>query len=139
MSTVTASATRIIDAPCDKVWRAETDPRHFEQWFGAKPGSVRTDPRSGGAWSAVVTPGGTEIELSGQYVEVVEHRRLVMTIPNGPEYVEVTITFTDLGDGRTEVTSSTPVPPEARQQAEETAASILAAVAAIAEALRPAR
>ena len=135
MSTVTASATRIIDAPRDKVWHAETDPRHFEQWFGAKPGSARTDPRSGGTWSAVVTPGGEEIELSGQYVEVLEHQRLVITIPNGPEYVEVTITLTDLGDGRTEVTSSTPVPPEARQQAEEIASSILAKVAAIAEAL----
>ena len=75
MSTVTASATRIIDAPCDKAWRAETDPQYFEQWFGAKPGSARTDPRSGGTWSAVVTPDGKEIELSGQYVEVIEHRR----------------------------------------------------------------
>src|SRR5215469_761603 len=68
MSTVAASATRIIDAPCDKVWRAQTEPQHFEQWFGAKPGSARTDPRSGGTWSAVVTPDGKEVELSGQYV-----------------------------------------------------------------------
>jgi uncharacterized protein YndB with AHSA1/START domain len=131
---ITAGATRIIDASCDAVWRAETEPRYFEQWFGAKPGSVKADLRTGGTWRAIVTPGGDEIELSGRYVEVVENHRLVMTIPNGPEYVEVTITFTDLG-GRTEVTSSTPVPAEARQLVEETAASILDAVAAIAESL----
>lgn len=131
---VTASATRVINASCANVWRAETEPCHFEQWFGAKPGSVQTDLRSGGSWRAVVTPGDEEIELLGSYVEVAENRRLVMTIPNGPEYVEVTISLTDLGD-RTEVTSSTPVPAEAKAIAEETAGSILEAVAAIAEAL----
>jgi len=133
-NTVTASATRVINASRDKVWRAETEPQYFEQWFGAKPGSVKADLRSGGTWSATVTPGGNEVELAGSYVEVTENEKLVMTIPNGPEYVEVTITFIDLGD-RTEVTSSTPVPPEAREIAEETAGSILDAVAAIAESL----
>src|SRR5215813_598897 len=133
-NTVTASVTRVINASRDKVWRAETEPQYFEQWFGAKPGSVKADLRSGGAWSATVTPGGSEIELAGSYVEVAENEKLVMTIPNGPEYVEVTITFIDLGD-RTEVTSSTPVPPEAREIAEEAAGSILNAVAAIAESL----
>lgn len=131
---VTASATRVINAPCDKVWRAETEPQYFEQWFGAKPGSVKADLRTGGSWSAIVTPDGQEIELSGSYREVIDNRRLVMTIPSGPEYVEVTVTFTDLGD-RTEVTSSTLVPAEAKQMAEETAGSILDAVAAIAESL----
>lgn len=128
---ITAGATRVIDASIDKVWRAETEPRYFEQWFGAKPGSVKADLRTGGSWSATVTPGGQDVELSGSYVEVIPGRKLVMTIPSGPEYAEVTITLTDLG-GRTEVTSSTPVPAEARQMVEETAGSILDAVAAIA-------
>jgi hypothetical protein len=57
-----------------------------------------------------------------------------MTIPSGPEYVELTITFTDLGD-RTEVTSSTLVPAEAKHMAEQTAGSFLDAAAAIAESL----
>jgi uncharacterized protein YndB with AHSA1/START domain len=132
--TVTASATRVINASPDKVWRAQTEPQYFEQWFGAKPGSVKADLRTGGSWNAIVTPDGQEIELKGSYLEVVVDSKLVMTIPNGPEYAEVTITFTDLGD-RTEVTSSTPVPPEAKQIAEEAAGSILDAVAAIAESL----
>jgi uncharacterized protein YndB with AHSA1/START domain len=132
--TVTASATRVINASCDKVWRAETEPQYFEQWFGAKPGSVKADLRTGGSWTATVAPGGQEIELNGSYLEVIPGRKLVMTIPNGPEYVEVTITLTDLG-GQTEVTSSAPVPAEARQMAEEAAGSILDAVAAIAESL----
>lgn len=130
--TVTASATRIINASCDKVWRAQTEPQYFEQWFGAKPGSVKADLRTGGSWSAIVTPGGQEIKLNGNYIEVIPRRKLVMTIPNGPDYVEVTITLTDLGD-QTEVTSSTPAPAEAKQIVEETAGSILDAVAKIAE------
>lgn len=132
---ITASATRVVNASCDKVWRAETEPEHFARWFGAKPGSVQTDLRGGGTWSAVVTPGGEEVELHGGYVEVVENQRLVMTVPNGPEYIEVAITLTDLGDGRTEVTSSTPCPEEARAVVEETAGSILDEVAKIAESL----
>ena len=132
--TVTASVTRVVNASCEKVWRAETEPQYFEQWFGAKHGSVQTNLRNGGSWSAIVTPDGQEITLEGSYVEVVENRRLVMTIPNGSEYAEVTIVLTDLGD-RTEVTSSTPVPAEAKQTVEETAGSILDAVAAIATSL----
>ena len=132
--TVTASVTRVVNAPCDKVWRAETDPRYFEQWFGAKPGSVKADLRTGGSWSAVVAPDGQEIKLEGRYLEVIDQRKLVMTIPNGPEYAEVTIDLTDLGD-RTEITSSTPVPAAAKQMVEETAGSILDAVAGIAESL----
>src|SRR5215510_14664049 len=108
-NTVTANATRVINASRDKVWRAETEPQYFEQWFGAKPGSVKADLRTGGTWTATVTPDGQEIELNGTYLEVIPSRKLVMTIPNGAEYVEVTITLTDLG-GQTEVTSSTPAP-----------------------------
>ena len=132
--TVTATATRVVNASCDKVWQAQTDPKYFEQWFGAKPGSVEADLRTGGSWTAIVTPGGQEIELEGSYVEVVDNRKLVMTIPNGPEYAEVTIELTDMGD-RTEITSSTPVPAAARSMAEQTAGSILDAVASIAETL----
>jgi uncharacterized protein YndB with AHSA1/START domain len=132
---ITVSVTRIVNASCDKVWRAETEPRYFEQWFGAKPGSVRADLRTGGTWSATVTPGGQEVELEGRYVEVVENSRLVMTIPNGPEMLDVAVGFKDLGDGRTEVTSSTRVAPEAKAIVEETAGGILAEVAKIAEGM----
>jgi hypothetical protein len=80
------------------------------------------------------TPGEQEIKLEGTFLEVIDDRKLVMTIPNGPEYAEVTIVFTGLGD-RTEITSSTPVPAQAKQMVEKTTASILGAVAAIAESL----
>ncbi|GAA1950460.1 SRPBCC domain-containing protein [Catenulispora subtropica] len=134
-TSITVSVTRTIDAPCDKVWRADTEPRHFERWFGAKAGSARTDLRTGGAWSAVVGGEGEEIQLEGHYVEVVEHRRVVMTVPNGPETLEVAVDFTDLGDGRTEVTSSTRVAAEAREIVEQTAGAILDEIAKIAESL----
>ena len=132
--TAIASATRIVNASCDKVWRAQTDPQYFEQWFGAKPGSVKADPQAGGSWSAIVVRGGEEIKLEGRYLEVIDHRKLVMTVPNGPEHAEVTIVLTDMAD-RTEITSSTPVPAEAKRMVEENAGSILGAVAAIAESL----
>lgn len=133
--TITVSVTRIINATCDKAWRADTEPEHFAQWFGAKPGSVRTDLRTGGTWSAIVTPDGEEIELEGRYIEVIEHHRVVMTVPNGPETLEVAVDFTDLGDGRTKVTTSTHVAAEAKEIVEQTAGAILAEVAKIAESL----
>jgi uncharacterized protein YndB with AHSA1/START domain len=133
--TITVAVTRVINATRDKAWRADTEPEYFAQWFGAKPGSVRADLRTGGTWSAVVTPGGEEIELEGRYVEVVEHRRVVMTVPNGPETLEVAVDFADLGDGRTEVTTSARVAAEAKEVVEQTAGAILAEVAKIAESL----
>jgi uncharacterized protein YndB with AHSA1/START domain len=136
--TITVSVTRTVDAPCDAVWRADTEPRHFEQWFGAKPGSARVDLRTGGTWSATVGAEGDEIHLEGRYVEVVDQRRVVMTVPNGPENLETTVDFTDLGDGRTDITSSTDVAAEAREIVEQTAGSILDKIAEIAESLKAA-
>ena len=105
--------TRVFDAPREVVWKAWTEPDQFANWFGSPPyttpaETVSMDVRPGGRWSAkmVSDEDGSELPFSGEYREVVEPERLVLTFddPNDPgANVEVlTITFTDLGD-RTEV------------------------------------
>lgn len=105
--------TRIFDAPRELVWQAWTRPEHFAQWFGGPPyvtppERVSMDVRPGGEWRATMVSeeDGSEIPFAGEYREVVEPERLVLTFadPADPNAdVEVlTITFTDLGD-KTEV------------------------------------
>jgi uncharacterized protein YndB with AHSA1/START domain len=68
----------------EKVWRAWTDPQALSSWFGAsKPGAVTTAEialRVGGRYRIVtqLTDGGTN-DVSGEYQEVVPHKRLVFT------------------------------------------------------------
>ena len=135
MSTATeiSTVTRIFDAPRDKVWTVVTEPQYFAQWFGAVPGSVELDVRSGGSWKASVAgPEGATFPLAGRYVEVARPERLVLTVPNpGGGEVEATITLTDLGDGRTEETFSAPVVAEASAEAEAGTNMIMDKIAGI--------
>ena len=68
----------------DKVWRAWTDPQALSRWFGAgRPGAVaeaQIDLRVGGSYRIVSTlPGGETHDVSGEYLEVLPHRRLVFS------------------------------------------------------------
>jgi uncharacterized protein YndB with AHSA1/START domain len=109
--------TRVFDAPREAVFRAWTEPVRFAQWFGL-PGStvpvesVSMDVRPGGTWRAtmLVGPDRTEIHWRGVYREVVAPGRLVFTLTDQPgeddeddEDDAVTVTLTDLGDGRTKM------------------------------------
>ena len=90
--------TRRFAAPVDVVWEAWTQPEHFERWFGARPGTVSVDVRAGGRWRATVdTPGGA-FDLSGRYIDVVEHDLLIWTMDAPGEAVVMTANFFDLGD-----------------------------------------
>jgi uncharacterized protein YndB with AHSA1/START domain len=101
--------TREFDAPREDVWREWTDPAAFADWFGApsaevRPDSVSMDVRAGGAWRATMLAGRNEIQWSGEYLEVVEPERLVLSIADQPEperWELVTVVLTDLGEGRT--------------------------------------
>jgi uncharacterized protein YndB with AHSA1/START domain len=68
-----------------KVWRAWTDPQALSRWFGAagRPDAVteaEVDLRVGGRYRMVSRlPGGETYDVSGEYQEVVPHRRLVFT------------------------------------------------------------
>jgi uncharacterized protein YndB with AHSA1/START domain len=92
--------TRIYDAPRDKVWRAWTQPEELVRWWGkrgwtARPDSLVMDVRPGGAFRVVTVndEDGREMISEGVYAEVVEPERLT--------FGESTVTFIDLGDGRT--------------------------------------
>lgn len=106
--------TRVFDAPRERVWSEWTEPDAFADWFGGPASevpldSVSMDVRPGGAWRATMFagPARREIPWSGEYLEVVEPERLVLSITDEPEprrYDLVTVTLVDLGEGRTEMT-----------------------------------
>jgi uncharacterized protein YndB with AHSA1/START domain len=104
---------RVFDAPRERIWKEWTEPESFADWFGGVQSevplsSVAMDVRPGGAWRLTMfaEPGRREIRWKGEYREVVEPERLVFTVSDQPGddvYELVTVVFTDLGDGRTEM------------------------------------
>jgi uncharacterized protein YndB with AHSA1/START domain len=103
---------RVFHAPRELVWKAWTEPHQLAEWWGP-PGwttpldSITMDVRSGGIFRLTgVSEDGTEMPQEGVYREVVEPERLVLDEPAEGAWHEgatSTVTFTDLGDGRTEV------------------------------------
>jgi uncharacterized protein YndB with AHSA1/START domain len=91
--------TRVFDAPRERVWRAWTRPEELVRWWGkrgwtAQPDTVVTDVRPGGTFRVVtVHDDGRTMVSEGVYREVVAPERL--------SFGDSTVTFTDLGDGRT--------------------------------------
>jgi uncharacterized protein YndB with AHSA1/START domain len=105
--------TRIFDAPRERVWREWTEPERFADWFGGTEcviplATVSMDVRPGGSWRATMLcdDGQREIQWHGEYHEVVEPERLVLTFCDQPGETAVelvTVVLVDLGDGRTEM------------------------------------
>ena len=104
--------TRTYDAPRELLWRAWTVPEELAQWWGP-PGwttpvdSVTMDVRPGGDFRLTsISDDGTEMPVVGVYREVVEPERLVLDEPAEHAWHDGSVsvvTFTDVGDGRTEV------------------------------------
>lgn len=104
---------RVLEAPRELVFAAWTEQAQATQWWGPHgftTAAAEMDVRIGGAWRRRMhSPEGTEHISSGVYREIVPPERLVFTFcweqggapGHGPETV-VTLTFADLGDGRTE-------------------------------------
>jgi uncharacterized protein YndB with AHSA1/START domain len=107
------SVTRIFDAPRERVWKEWTEPERFADWFGGRESevplsTVSMDVRPGGSWwmTMFAAPGRRVIHWKGEFREVVEPERLVFTVSDQPDddvYELITVVFTDLGDGRTEM------------------------------------
>jgi uncharacterized protein YndB with AHSA1/START domain len=105
--------TRVFDAPRELVWREWVEPERFADWFGGSEwevplSTVSMDVRPGGSWRLTMfaETGRREINWEGEYREVVEPERLVLTFSDQPGddvYELVTVVLTDLGDGRTEM------------------------------------
>jgi uncharacterized protein YndB with AHSA1/START domain len=105
--------TRVYAAPREAVWRAWTEPEQIAAWWGKRgwrtpPESVTLDVRPGGAFrlTSISDADGTEMRHDGVYREVLEPERLVFAELREGGAVG-TVTLTDLGDGRTEMTFHT--------------------------------
>lgn len=123
--------TRVFDAPRERVWREWTAPEAFADWFGGRDGevplsTVSMDVRPGGAWSLTMLvehEERREIHWHGEYREVVEPERIVLTISDQPEddrYELIVVVLRSLDDGRTEMTFEQRglMPPEEYERAE---------------------
>ncbi|APX97864.1 SRPBCC family protein [Natronorubrum daqingense] len=116
--------TRTFDAPREAVWAAWTDPEQVAEWWGPHGFTVpdcEVDARPGGAFSIdMEAPDGTVYPDEGEFHEVVEPERLVLTSrafedDDGGYQLEVrhTVTFEADGDQthltlEAEVASATP-------------------------------
>jgi uncharacterized protein YndB with AHSA1/START domain len=99
--------TRVFDAPREQVWRAWTEPARLAAWWGKRGwstpvSSVELDVRPGGVFrlNSINDEDGREMPMDAVYREVVEPERLVFARGDG---ATSSVTFTDLGDGRTEM------------------------------------
>jgi uncharacterized protein YndB with AHSA1/START domain len=121
--------TRVFEAPPERVWREWTDPEAFADWFGGRDGvvpleTVSMDVRPGGSWSMTMLAGPErrEINWHGEYRDVVEPERLVLTISDEPgngRYELLVVVLRPLADGRTEMTFEQrgAMPPEEYERA----------------------
>ncbi|WP_433302256.1 SRPBCC family protein [Actinoplanes sp. CA-030573] len=103
---------RICDAPREVVWRAWTDPDQLAAWWG--PAGMHTprdrvemDVRPGGVFRVVMVQEktGAEFPSDMRYTKVDEPSLLEFEWDGqrGLGGGKVTVTFRDLGDGRTEM------------------------------------
>jgi uncharacterized protein YndB with AHSA1/START domain len=111
-------ATRVIEirrvyaAPRERVWRAWTEPAQLVRWWGkrgwtARLDTIELDVRPGGMFrvTTVNDEDGSEMTSEGTYSEVDPPERLA--------FGEAVVTFTDLGDGRTEMSFRTTIEADA--------------------------
>jgi uncharacterized protein YndB with AHSA1/START domain len=108
----TITIVRDFDAPADKVYRAWTDPELVVQWLGPNSTEMKIDrwtATTGGNYRYTAWQGGEEVAaFFGSFHEARPGERLVQTFTweGMPDGVSLdTMTFTDLGDGRSRVTS----------------------------------
>jgi uncharacterized protein YndB with AHSA1/START domain len=97
------AVTRVINAPCEKVFRAWTEPQQLAQWFSPAEVELRdfkADVKIGGAFRIHYTGKKGEFIASGNYQEIVLNRRLKFSWTwkhyAMPDSV-VTVDFEDLG------------------------------------------
>ena len=107
---------QVFDAPREEVFKAWTVAERFAEWFGEHGSEipldkVAMDAQPGGKWHATMYHGPDRIEIpfAGEFLEVVEPERVVLTLTvpgeSQPGQAEVlTADLRDLGDGRTELT-----------------------------------
>ncbi|WP_052666813.1 SRPBCC family protein [Nitriliruptor alkaliphilus] len=104
--------TREFDAPPEKVFRAHTDPDLVVQWLGPRGLQLTVehyDCRTGGSYRYTHADADGEYRFYGAFHEVRAPERIVQTFTyeGFPDGVSLdTLTFEDLGDGRTRLVTS---------------------------------
>lgn len=103
---------RIYDAPRELVFECMTTPEHLTHFWGPYGIStplenIEIDLRPGGIFKTVMVDdaSGAEYPNIGVYVDVVAPEKLSFREPEVEGGMMTSITFKDLGDGRTEVTT----------------------------------
>lgn len=110
--------TRVFNAPRELVFKAWTEAKHIEHWFGPEGFTTRVtenDLRPGGQWCYVmIDADGTEYPSKGIFREIVPPERIVTTDEFGegiekvvnadlPQGMVVTVLFEEV-EGKTKVT-----------------------------------
>ncbi|MCC6498179.1 MAG: SRPBCC family protein [Propionibacteriaceae bacterium] len=103
--------TRDFAATPAQLLRAHVDPELYARWVGPNDISTRIDhwdARSGGSWAFTNLRDGEEFAFHGCFHEVSANRIVqTFTFDGWPEGVSLeTLTFTDLGDGRTRMVAT---------------------------------
>ena len=103
--------TRDFDATPAQLVKAHTDPELFVQWIGPDEIDTRIDhwdARTGGSWRFTNIHEGEEYGFHGCFHEVGDDRLVqTFTFEGAPEGVALeTLTFEDLGDGRTRLVAT---------------------------------
>jgi uncharacterized protein YndB with AHSA1/START domain len=100
--------TRVFNAPRDLVFECMTKPEHLTHFWGpvgmrTPVENIKVDLRIGGVFETVMVneATGDEYPSRGVYTEIDPPAKLAWTEPEVG--MTSTSTFTDLGDGRTEV------------------------------------
>jgi uncharacterized protein YndB with AHSA1/START domain len=95
---------RTFDAPIQLVWEAWTQPDHIASWWapkGMKTNVIEHDFKVSGKWKYVLPmPDGSEFISEGEYLEIIEFKKIVTTANFKPmtEGVEMHIIFEENGD-----------------------------------------
>jgi uncharacterized protein YndB with AHSA1/START domain len=104
--------SREFDAPVEKVFRAHTEADLISRWLGPRSLEMRIDRydcRTGGSYRYLHVRGADEFGFHGSFHEVRPNELIVQTFTfeGDPDGVALErIMFTDLGDGRTRLTST---------------------------------
>jgi uncharacterized protein YndB with AHSA1/START domain len=111
---------RVHQAPRELLFDCMTQPRHLTRFWGPEGTStpvdgITVDLRPGGLFETVMISDadGSQYTMRAIYVEVTRPERLVWTEPDIEDGMTTTVTFHDLGDGRTEIVTHQANMPEA--------------------------
>jgi uncharacterized protein YndB with AHSA1/START domain len=100
------SATRVFDAPADRVFDMWSDPKHLANWWGPRGFTITTREFSfkpGGTWRFIMHgPDGRDYKNEIVFREIVRPKRISYSHVSTPPF-EAFATFTER-NGKTEVT-----------------------------------